>query len=289
MESIGFIGAGRCARILLGGLERAGKLPGTIIASDPSEAARTHLQQDHPFVRLVGADNLAAARAEVVFLSLHPPVFETVMSEIAAVLRPEQWVVSLAPKITLARLTAGLGGHARVARFLPNAPSIVNRGHNPLAIAETAPPEARASLRALLSHLGTVVEVPEAKIEAYALTAAMGPTYHWFQWQELIRLAEQYGMTADQARAAVREMLQGALTTFFDTGIPEDTVMDLVPVRPLAEDEETIRTFYRTRLATIRARITPDGHSMAPRTAAETTLPREEACEAVSARIDTIS
>jgi pyrroline-5-carboxylate reductase len=78
-----------------------------------------------------------------------------------------------------------------------------------------------------------------------------------FQWQELIHLAEQYGLTADQARAAVREMLTGALTTFFDAGIPEDKVMDLVPVRPLAEDEEAIRTIYRTRLATIRARITP--------------------------------
>jgi len=260
MESIGFIGAGRCARILLGGIGRAGALPGNIIASDPSEPALTRLQQEYPFVRTVGADNRAAARAEVVFLSLHPPVFETVTSEIAGSLRPEQWVVSLAPKITLARLSAWLGGHARVARFLPNAPSIVNRGHNPLAIAETAPQEARASLRTLLGHLGTVVEIPEeqqAKIEAYALTAAMGPTYNWFQWQELVHLAAQYGLTVDQARAAVREMLQGALTTFFDAGLPEDKVMDLVPVRPLAEDEETIRNIYRTRLATIRARMTP--------------------------------
>jgi pyrroline-5-carboxylate reductase len=257
MESIGFIGAGRCARILLGGLERAGAFPGSILASDPSEAARNRLQQDHPFVRAVGADNRAAARADVVFLSLHPPVFEGVMGEIVGSLRPGQWVVSLAPKITLARLSAGLGGHVHVARFLPNAPSIVNQGHNPLAIAQGVPQAARASLRTLLGHLGTVVEVPEEKIEAYALTAAMGPTYHWFQWQELVHLAEQYGLSADQARAAVREMLKGALATFFDAGLPEDKVMDLVPVRPLAEDEETIRNIYRTRLAAIRARITP--------------------------------
>jgi hypothetical protein len=52
-------------------------------------------------------------------------------------------------------------------------------------------------------------------------------------------------------------MLQGALTTFFDAGIPADIAMDLVPVRPLAEDEETIRTIYRTRLAAVRARIMP--------------------------------
>jgi len=188
---------------------------------------------------------------------LHPPAFETVMAEIAGSLRPEQWVVSLAPKITLARLSAGLGGHARVARFLPNAPSIVRRGHNPLAIAETSPPESRASLRNLLGHLGTVVEVPEAQIEAYALTVAMGPTYQWFQWQELVHLAEQFGMSATQAREAVRAMLLGALTTFFDAEIPEDKVMDLVPVRPLAEDEDTILDIYRPRLAAVRTRITP--------------------------------
>src|SRR5664279_3401420 len=106
METIGFIGAGRCARILLGGLERAGALPGTVIASDPSEVARARLQQDYPFVHTAVVDNHAPARAEVVFLSLHPPLFESVMSEVACDLRPDQWVVSLAPKITLAQLSA---------------------------------------------------------------------------------------------------------------------------------------------------------------------------------------
>jgi hypothetical protein len=45
-KSLGFIGAGRIARILLGGLKRAGKLPSKIIVSDANEDVLQKLKKD---------------------------------------------------------------------------------------------------------------------------------------------------------------------------------------------------------------------------------------------------
>jgi hypothetical protein len=42
-----------------------------------------------------------------------------------------------------------------------------------------------------------------------------------------------------------------------ESGLPPAAVMDLVPVRPLAEDEEAFRSAYRTRLRSVVHRIRP--------------------------------
>ena len=81
-------------------------------------------------------------------------------------------------------------------------------------------------------------------MEAYAIVTAMGPTYLWFQWQELRNLAESFGMTSEEAERGVAEMIAGAAKTLFESGMAADEVMDLIPVKPLGEEEATIRTMY---------------------------------------------
>jgi len=47
-KSLGFIGAGRAAKMLLGGLKRAGKLPPKIIASDTNDDILQKLKAHFP-------------------------------------------------------------------------------------------------------------------------------------------------------------------------------------------------------------------------------------------------
>ena len=65
----------------------------------------------------------------------------------------------------------------------------------------------------------------------------MGPTYFWFQWHALRELAGSFGLPAADADRALRAMLDGAVRTFFDEGLTPEEVLDLVPVKPLAERE----------------------------------------------------
>jgi pyrroline-5-carboxylate reductase len=255
--SIGFIGGGRVTRIFLGGWKQASALPPKIVVSDSNAELLTKLQAEFPSIEIAPGDNRRAAAQSVVFLAVHPPVMMAVLGELGGAVAPGTTVVSLAPKFTLAKLTGALVGHARVARVIPNAPSIIGAGYNPMTCASGVPATAREELRALLAPLGDCPAVDEPKLEGYALLSAMGPTYLWFQLETLRELGRSFGLTDDDLQPALKRMVCGAARTLLGSGLTPAQVMDLIPVKPLAEDEAAIKQAYQTRLPALFAKIKP--------------------------------
>lgn len=246
-RTVGFVGGGRITAIFLEALGGKGLTLDRVTVSDTSPEVLAKRKERFPEITTT-SDNSAAASSERVFLALHPPALKSVLPELAGALRPDAVVVSLAPGLRFEKLSALLGGFDRLARVIPNAPSVVGAGYNPVAFSAGLPTEPRAEIEALLDGLGTHPVVPEETLEAYAILAAMGPTYFWFQWQALRELASSFGLGAAEADAALRAMLDGAARTFFDAGRSYEEVADLVPVKPLADAEPQIRQAYNDRL-----------------------------------------
>ena len=192
-RTVGFVGGGRITAILLEGLGGRDLALDRVTVSDTSAEVLAKLAVRFPAITTT-ADNSEAAGCERVFVALHPPALKAVLPELAPRVRRDAVVVSLAPVVTLAQLSQLLGGFTRLARVLPNAPSIVGAGFNPVAFADGLPAGARAEIEALLDRLGAHPVVPEDTLEAYAILAAMGPTYFWFQWQQLRDLAGTFGL-----------------------------------------------------------------------------------------------
>ncbi|PIO97649.1 pyrroline-5-carboxylate reductase family protein [Pleomorphomonas carboxyditropha] len=254
MKTIGFIGAGRIACIMLEGWDQAGVLPDAVVAFDANSDAAEKLAAAYPTVK---SGSLAeAASADLVIVGLHPPVLADVLPEIGRHLKPSAILLSLAPKVRFADLSRLLGGFARIARQNPNAPSIVGQGYNPIAFAPALSDAEREALIALMVPLGDCPVVDEGTIEAYALISAMGPTYLWFQFRELERLAVEFGLTVAAAREAVAAMARGAAATMYESDLSANGVMDLVPVKPLAGDEAAIVAIYHERLKPLFQKLT---------------------------------
>ncbi len=233
---------------MLGGWNKAGKLPQQIIVSDPNQEALQKLKNEFPGITIAHNDNAQAAACDLVFAALHPPVMKETLAPLATVLKLNAIVISLSPKVSLAALTAMLGGFQRIVRMNPNAPSIVNRGYNPVIFSPALPAAEKAELLAFLTVLGQCPEIPEAHLEAYAILTAMGPTYLWFQLYELLELANAFGLSAQDAQNGIAAMVNGAAATMFESGLMPAQVMDLVPVKPLGEDEAAIKNLYQTKL-----------------------------------------
>lgn len=255
-ESVGFVGGGRIARIMLEGWKRSGAMPARVVVSDPNAEALAALKARYPSIETCVGDNCAAAGQQIVFLGLHPAAFGEGLAGVAAAIRPDAVVVSLAPKVTIDRLRTMLGGFDRIARANPNAPSIVGAGYNPIAFGPALSDADRQTVLELFAPLGESPIVDEATIEAYAITSAMGPTYLWFQLYGLRELAESFGLSEEAAAQAVERMTAGALETM-KSGLTPAEIMDLVPVRPLSADEPAFNEAYRTRLTAIYERIRP--------------------------------
>jgi len=246
-RTVGFLGGGRITAIFLEALGGKGLTPDRVTVSDASPEVLAKRKEQFPAITTT-AHNATAMSSERVFLALHPPALKAALPELAEALRPDAVVVSLAPVLTLEKLSALLGGFDRLARVVPNAPSVVGAGYNPLVFGAGLPAGERAEIERLLDGLGSHPVVPEETLEAYAILAAMGPTYFWFQWQALRDLAGSFGLGAAETDAALRAMLEGASRTFFDPGRCYEDVADLIPVKPLADAEPQIREAYAEKL-----------------------------------------
>ena len=254
-KSIGFIGGGRVARIILGGLERKEKWPGKVIVSDANNDVLKDLQKRFPKIEAGGGDPKKPAAADVVFIALHPPAIMGILGEMKLKLRRDAIVVSLAPKASISQLSVGLDGFSHIVRMIPNAPSVVNKGFNPLAFSAAFSKDEKKKLRTWFKVLGDCPEVAEEKLEAYAIITAMGPTYFWFQLYELEELGKSFGMTPKEVKESLAKMLKGTIKTMTDSGLSPVEVMDLIPVKPLGEEETNIRNMYRTKLQGLYSKL----------------------------------
>jgi pyrroline-5-carboxylate reductase len=252
--SAGFIGGGRITRILVGGWTRANQLPRGILVHDPSAAAVHALRAVAPAAHPVSLQEAAAA--DVVFLALHPPAIASILRPVGAALRPEAVLISLAPKVTIQGLVYGAGTN-RVARMIPNAPSLVGRGYNPVAFGSGIDSYTKTALSMLFAPWGQAPEVPEQDLEAYAVLTGMGPTYFWYQLQALRDFARERRLSGNDADTALRAMIDGAVATLLDSGLTPAQVADLVPVKPLADLEPAVTSAYSTALPALYSKIRP--------------------------------
>jgi pyrroline-5-carboxylate reductase len=256
MNTVGFIGGGRVTRFLLEALQKNDAFPGKILVSDPNPEVLKTVAAVAPDKITTTVDNSMPAAANVVFLSVHPPAMPQVLSEIKEAVRKEAVVISLAPVVQMAEISVGLGGLDRIVRMIPNAPSIIGKGYNPVSFSEGLPASEREALKQWFDVWGESPEVDEQKLEAYAIIAAMGPTYFWFQWLELEKLGTGFGLSAEEIRKALSSMLHGSVDVLYSSGLRPDRILDLVPVRPLQSHEESVRALFDDALTGLFRKLT---------------------------------
>ena len=255
--TLGFAGGGRIARIMLGGWFRSGAPIARVKFAEPDDGAANLLLS-----RVSGTLERVSQVAELIdsqfiFLAVHPPAIPAVTAELSGKLNPGCVVVSLAPKFTLSQLRRQLGDFPNIARVIPNAPSLVGKGYNPVCVAEGLSETQKASLLTLLEVLGKSPLVPESHLELYALLTGMGPTYFWPQFYELRSILTGLGLPPEDFQAALHDLVLGALATMNDSSLSETDVLDLVPPKPLGEIEGTLRQAYRDKLLAIYEKIRP--------------------------------
>jgi pyrroline-5-carboxylate reductase len=255
-KTIGFIGAGRVARIILSGWKRAGRMPARVVLFDCDARIGESLKLFGAEIDVV-SDAGKAAEQDVVVLAVHPPAIKDAAGLIKDRLKSHSMLVSLAPKFTIAQLSGLLGGFSRIARMIPNAPSIVGRGYNPVSFTPALSDEDKKVLLDWLLPLGDCPEVDESHLEAYAILSAMGPTYFWPQIYTLEALGKTFGLTDQESLQALDRMLWGAVATIRESGLTPEQVQDLIPVKPLAEEVKGLCGAYEQKLKGLMEKIRP--------------------------------
>jgi pyrroline-5-carboxylate reductase len=254
-QTVGFIGGGRVTKVLLQGFKNKNVNFGKIFVNDTDPEALSNLKKQFPEVE--SADVKTSASQDLVFIALHPPVIMDTLELIKEDIKTDAVVISLAPKINLSRLSMKLGHAGNISRMIPNATSYINEGYNPVTFTADFDKKQKKSTIDLLKKLGNTFEVSEEKLESYAIMSAMLPTYFWFQWKELADIGSKIGLSETEAKESIYNTLVASLNIFYKSGLAPREVIDLIPVKPIGENESQINEIYNSKLVGLFERIKP--------------------------------
>jgi len=254
-QSIGFIGGGRVTRILLQAFKNENAPFSNIVVADTSKDVTDNLKKLFPDVQIENAS--VAAEQDIVFISLHPPVIMDILELIKGSFKSHSIVISLAPKITIAKISSKLNQVNQIARLIPNATSYINEGYNPVCFSSDFVGDMKQEILCRLKLLGNTFEVTEEKLESYAIMSAMLPTYFWFQWKELAEIGQKIGLSEKESKESINETLIASLNLMYKSVLKPEEVIDLIPVKPIGEHEVQITEIYKTKLIGLFEKIKP--------------------------------
>jgi pyrroline-5-carboxylate reductase len=226
--TIGFLGAGKMATALGRGFVRAGLVvPGQVIASDPSAAARA------AFAKEVGAKTTASNAevvkfAPVVVLAVKPDQVGGVLAEIREGITGKHCLISIAAGVPLARLEAGLGAGARVIRVMPNTPALVGAAAAGYALGKSARAEDGKLAQKLFSAVGLAFQVKEALLDAVTGLSGSGPAYAYIFIEGLSDGGVAAGLPRDIATRLAAQTVLGSARMVLELGLHPGALKDMV-------------------------------------------------------------
>ncbi len=252
---IGFIGSGRITNILLSAWQKQNIDFNGVLVFDIQPEKSQVLASRYQGVQTVASYAELVEKSDLLFLAIHPHELADVLKQIKSKLSDNKFVVSLAPKITIEKIHQTLNHKLPLARVIPNVPCFIGKGYTVFALSEEVNPDLERLLKEMLQPLGVIKKVNENLLESYATITGMGPTYIWFIFYELYQQALKTGLSDDEAKTAVNEMIKGASETLFKSGIPYEQVLDLIPSYPFKEKEEAIKKIYADSISKLYSKL----------------------------------
>jgi pyrroline-5-carboxylate reductase len=213
LPSIAILGTGSMGGAILSGLVQPGvEVTGGIRVTNRTAAKAAPLAsgsvESFALETTPDANQRALAGARVVIIGVKPAMVADLLKDVAPHLAPDAIVVSVAAGVTIATMESLIP--SVVLRAMPNTPAVVGRAVTGLAAGSRASADDVAIARALFETVGTVLEVPEGKIDALSTISGSGPAYVFYFIEELTRTAVDLGFTADEAAVMVNGTFLGA-------------------------------------------------------------------------------
>jgi pyrroline-5-carboxylate reductase len=220
------VGGGKMGEALVAGLIRTGwTSPEAMVVVEQYSARRGELANLHHGLRVAGTVAEASSREPIqgAVVAVKPADVREVCQALATSGVPR--VLSIAAGVTIDSLERWLAPEsepgpapAAVVRAMPNTPALVAAGAAAISPGPTAGSDDVAWARGILEAVGTVVELPEASMDAVTGLSGSGPAYVFLLAEALIDAGVLVGLTRPVARDLAVQTLLGAARLLAETG-----------------------------------------------------------------------
>ena len=208
-RKIAILGAGRIGESLISGLLSAGWREPHEVAATARRAERVAQLRERYDVAATLSNHDAAAGAALVVIAVKPQDIDGLLDEIGTLILPEQTVLSVAAAIPTPRIENRLSDGVPVVRAMPNTPSTVHEGIAGLCAGAHAGNENLDLAEEALTHLGAVVRVPEASMDAITAVSGSGPAYFALLAEAMIEAGILLGLSREISTQLVVQTMLG--------------------------------------------------------------------------------
>ena len=171
---LGFLGCGKMATALVGGVVEAGVCPAdALFVNDCIPAAAEALAQKTG-VTVVGSASELAGQVDALVLCVKPADALAALRGLGDALAGKL-VISIVAGLSLARLEEAAGAAARVVRVMPNTPALIHQGAAAFATGGTATEADAALVSQIFCAVGRAVRVKEPLLDAVTGLSGSGP------------------------------------------------------------------------------------------------------------------
>ncbi len=207
--TLGFIGAGVMAEVMIAGMLDEGLLDAGRIVASNRRAFRGKLLADKYGIRTTTDNGMVAKTADVVVLSVKPQTLPPVLTELRGSLPEHSVVLSIVAGARTRILQQGLA-HNRVARCMPNLPCRIRQGMTVWAAPPDTAPSDVARIESILGVMGQVIRVAdESHVDRATAVNGTGPAIVAQFVKAMLEAAAFIGESRSVAQETVLATLMG--------------------------------------------------------------------------------
>ncbi len=228
MSKIFFIGAGKMATAIAGGLVRSKAFAAEeILSYDISPGAAENFTRATGIRCLSGEiDETALEDSEAVLLAVKPQYLADALNGLKSILEAKL-IISIAAGISLSRLY-DLTDSSRIVRIMPNTPALIGQGCAVAACTAEVPAEERALVRRIFESVGAYYEADEKQLDAVTGLSGSGPAYVFNFIQSLADGGVAEGLPRELALDLAARTVAGAAAMVSATGLHPAVLCDQV-------------------------------------------------------------
>lgn len=243
---LGFIGAGNMAQAIIGGILKKGIMSkDDIIASAATEKTINKVSEEYGIKTTL--DNREVAEAEILFLSVKPVYYQSVIDEIKDIVSSEQIIVTIAAGKSVAWVEEAFGGVKKIIRTMPNTPALVGEGITAVCPNSNVADKDLAKVIEILESFGEAEVINENIMDAVVAVSGSSPAYVFMFIEAMADAAVAEGMPRAQAYKFAAQSVLGSAKMVLETGKHPGELKDMV-CSPAGTTIEAVRILEKEGL-----------------------------------------
>lgn len=231
---IAIIGAGNIGKILLERMISSG-VPGShLMVCDINEEKANKAALDFG-VETHTISDLHFFDASLILLCVGPKAVLPTVKELASYVKPGQILVSFAAAVPIYKIIKLIPSDTTVVRIMPNVPSIIGMGMNPVCFGIGANQETRALIFELLNCLGETIEIPDELMDKAVGLSGAAIRSVLPAMEGMVRAGMDAGFSEEQTRILVSQSFLGVAALVKEGKLPIQELKKLTPMETLTE------------------------------------------------------